>query len=121
MNTHRIEEVQVELFPEKAKRQIGLAFLSAAMLFHFGGQSSRAQELQPEHQRHHEHEVKYLFICAGDQSRRAPDFLAVVNFDEESKDYGHVIAKAPVEGASATGNEFHHIGLSADGKTVACG
>jgi len=26
-----------------------------------------------------------------------------------------------VQGASATGNEFHHIGMSADGTTVACG
>jgi hypothetical protein len=32
-----------------------------------------------------------------------------------------VAATAPVVGASATGNEFHHIGMSADGKTVACG
>ena len=30
---------------------------------------------------------KYLFICAGDQARTASDFLAVINFDQESKDY----------------------------------
>lgn len=65
--------------------------------------------------------AKYLFICAGDQSRKNPDFLAVVDFDENSSQYGKVIASAPVTGPNATGNEFHHVGLSADGKTVACG
>jgi 56kDa selenium binding protein (SBP56) len=64
---------------------------------------------------------KYLFICAGDQARTAPDFLAVLNFDEDSPQYGKVIAKAALPEPGARGNEFHHIGLSADGKTVACG
>lgn len=65
--------------------------------------------------------AKFLFICAGDQARTAPDFLAVVNFDEDSPGYGKVIAKAPLPEPGATGNEFHHIGLSADSKVVACG
>lgn len=64
---------------------------------------------------------KYLFICAGDQARTTPDFLAVLNFDEDSPNYGKLIAKAPLPEPGATGNEFHHIGLSADGKIVACG
>ena len=66
-------------------------------------------------------EMKYLFVCAGDQARTNPDFLAVVNFDEGSQDYGKVVATAPLPAPGATGNEFHHIGLSADGKVVACG
>jgi hypothetical protein len=66
-------------------------------------------------------EPKYLFVCAGDQARKSPDFLAVVNFDEDSRNYGKVIAQAPLPEPGATGNEFHHIGLSADGKVVACG
>ena len=65
--------------------------------------------------------ARYLFICAGDQARTTPDFLAVVNFDERSPQYGKVIAKAPLPEPGATGNEFHHIGLSTDGKVVACG
>lgn len=65
--------------------------------------------------------AKYLFICAGDQARTAPDFLAVINFDEHSKDYGKVIAALPFAAPDATGNEPHHIGLSEDGKVVACG
>src|SRR5215813_6371386 len=64
---------------------------------------------------------KYLFICAGDQARTAPDFLAVINFDRESEDYGKVIATVPFAAPDATGNEPHHIGLSSDGKIVACG
>lgn len=64
---------------------------------------------------------KFLFICAGDQVRTAPDFLAVVNFDQESPDYGKVVATAPFAAPDATGNEPHHIGISSDGKVVACG
>src|SRR5262245_21595523 len=66
-------------------------------------------------------EEKYLFVCAGDQARQAPDFLAVVNFDDDSPNYGKVIATAALPEPGATDNEFHHIGLSADGKIVACG
>ena len=64
---------------------------------------------------------KYLFICAGDQARIAPDFLAVINFDEQSKNYGKVVATAPFAAPDATGNEPHHIGISSDGRTIACG
>jgi selenium-binding protein 1 len=64
---------------------------------------------------------KYLFICAGDQARVSSDFLAVINFDQESRDYGKVLAATPFSAPDATGNEPHHIGLSSDGKVVACG
>jgi len=64
---------------------------------------------------------KVLFICAGDQARVSPDFLAVINFDQKSADYGKIIATAPFASPDATGNEPHHIGLSSDGKIVACG
>jgi len=64
---------------------------------------------------------KHLFVCAGDQARLAPDFLAVVDFDERSERYGQVINTTPFPAASASGNEPHHIGLTRDGRTVACG
>ncbi|HJZ74943.1 MAG TPA: hypothetical protein VKE51_24580, partial [Vicinamibacterales bacterium] len=70
--------------------------------------------------RHHDPE-RYLFVCAGDQARVAPDFLAVIDFDVTSPNYGHVITTEPFPSASASGNEPHHIGLSRDGRTVACG
>lgn len=64
---------------------------------------------------------KYLFVWAGDQARTKPDFLAVVNFDENSPDYGKVITTVPLPMPGATGNEPHHVGLSRDGKVLACG
>ena len=64
---------------------------------------------------------KYLFVWAGDQARTAPDFLAVVDFDERSSNYGSVITTLPLPGPGASGNEPHHIGLSRDGKVLACG
>jgi selenium-binding protein 1 len=65
--------------------------------------------------------VKYLFIWAGDQARTAPDFLAVVDFAECSPTYGKVITTIPLPGPGASGNEPHHVGLSSDGKVLACG
>jgi selenium-binding protein 1 len=64
---------------------------------------------------------RYLFVCAGDQARVAPDFLTVIDFDVTSPNYGHVIATEPFPSSSASGNEPHHVGLSRDGRTVACG
>ena len=74
----------------------------------------------PAHERGHRRS-KYLLVCAGDQSRQNPDFLAVINFDEYSPEYGRVISQSPLPEPGATGNEFHHIGLSSDGKVAACG
>ena len=64
---------------------------------------------------------KYLFVWAGDQSRKAADFLAVVDFDESSASYGKVITTVSVSGTGASGNEPHHVGLSSDGRVLACG
>jgi len=64
---------------------------------------------------------KRLFVWAGDQARHAPDFLAVVDFDEESATYGKVLTTVPLPAPGETSNEPHHVGLSADGKTLACG
>lgn len=64
---------------------------------------------------------KYLFVWAGDQARKRPDFLAVINFDEKSDNYGKVITTVPLPEPGATGNEPHHVGLSRDGRVLACG
>ncbi len=71
-------------------------------------------------ERRHERD-EHLFVWAGDQARQAPDFLAVVDFDERSSKYGNVITIAPLPGPGATWNEPHHVGLSANGKILACG
>src|SRR3989442_10760223 len=79
-----------------------------------------SQEDEKEKEKHDQRE-KILFVWAGDQARTNPDFLAVVNFDESSRDYGKVITTVPLPGPGATGNEPHHVGLSRDGKVLACG
>jgi len=68
----------------------------------------------------HESE-RHLFVWAGDQARTSPDFLAVVDFDPDSQRYGDVIKTVPLPGSGASGNEPHHVGLSADGRTLAAG
>src|SRR4026209_2422339 len=64
---------------------------------------------------------RHLFVWAGDQARRAPDFLTVVNFEEGAAEYGGVTTTEPVPGAGASGNEPHHVGLSRDGNILAAG
>ena len=64
---------------------------------------------------------KTLYVWASDQARVAPDFLAVINFDEDSHDYGKVIDTVPLPGPGNSGNESHHCHLSADKNILACG
>jgi selenium-binding protein 1 len=64
---------------------------------------------------------KTLYVWAGDQDRVAPDFLAVIDFDEDSPHYGKVIRTVPVPGQGGAGNEPHHCHLSADRNILACG
>ncbi len=64
---------------------------------------------------------KHLYVWAGDQGRKAADFLAVVNFDEASPDYGKLVTTVPLPNPGDKGNEPHHVGLSADGRILACG
>jgi DNA-binding beta-propeller fold protein YncE len=62
-----------------------------------------------------------LYIWAGDQARIAPDFLAVIDFNEHSPTYGHVLSTVPLPPPGNVGNEPHHCHLSADNKVLACG
>src|SRR5438128_1452743 len=64
---------------------------------------------------------KTLYIWAGDQAHKAPDFLAVIDFDEESADYGKVIKTVPLPPPANIGNEPHHCHLNSTGKLLACG
>jgi selenium-binding protein 1 len=61
---------------------------------------------------------KYLYVWAGDELGVLPDFLTVVDFNENSQNYGHVIATA---NAPTSGNEAHHCHISSDGNIVLCG
>ena len=62
-----------------------------------------------------------LLVWAADKAHIKPDFVAVVNFERDSPDYGTVLRTVPLTGASAIGNEPHHVGLSRDGRTMALG
>jgi 56kDa selenium binding protein (SBP56) len=64
---------------------------------------------------------KTLYVWAGDQARVRPDFLAVIDFDEHSHDYGKVVTTVPLPPPGNIGNEPHHCHLSADKNILACG
>src|SRR6267142_916076 len=70
---------------------------------------------------HDEEEEEHMFVWAGDQARANADFLAVINFDQHSRRYGDVITTFPLPNPGASGNEPHHVGLSADGNVLAAG
>ncbi|HJZ77738.1 MAG TPA: selenium-binding protein SBP56-related protein [Vicinamibacterales bacterium] len=65
--------------------------------------------------------ARTLYIWAGDQARVAPDFLAVIDFDEESDHYGQVLGTVPIPPPGNVGNEPHHCHLSVDKSILACG
>jgi selenium-binding protein 1 len=71
---------------------------------------------------HEDHRpARTLYVWSGDQARLAPDFLAVIDFDEDSPRYGKVVTTVPVPGPGSSGNEPHHCHLSADKNILACG
>src|SRR5215470_14638744 len=64
---------------------------------------------------------RYLYIWASDVARKAADSLVVVDFDEDSRNYGKVIRVVPLPAPGNTGNEPHHMHLSADKRILGCG
>src|SRR5438874_7448586 len=64
---------------------------------------------------------KVLYIWAQDQAHVAADFLAVINFDEESSQYGKVIRTVPVPAPGNIGNEPHHCHLNSSRTILGCG
>src|SRR5215475_5593663 len=74
---------------------------------------------------HNNNDGETLIVWAGDKAHEAPDFLAVVDFDRDSKQYGNILRIVPLPagalGTGAVGNEPHHAGLSSDGRTLALG
>jgi hypothetical protein len=65
--------------------------------------------------------AKTLYIWAGDQGRVGSDFLAVIDFNEHSQNYGRVLRTVPLPPPGNVGNEPHHCHLSADKNILACG
>ena len=66
-------------------------------------------------------EAKTLYVWASDQDHQSPDFLAVIDFDRNSEDYGKVLRTVPLPPPGNTGNEPHHCHTSSDQKILACG
>jgi selenium-binding protein 1 len=63
-----------------------------------------------------------LYVFAGDAERLRPDFLAVIEFDEQSQDYGKVIFTVPLPPPGNMGNEPHHCSLVTESRNIlACG
>jgi 56kDa selenium binding protein (SBP56) len=75
------------------------------------------KERQPERQEKEE----VLYVWAGDQAHEAPDFLAVIDFDEDSESYGRVIRTVPLPPPGNIGNEPHHCHLNSTKTVLACG
>ena len=69
----------------------------------------------------HAREATTLYIWASDQAGVAPDFLAVVDFDRKSPDYGKVLKTVPLPPPGNVGNEPHHCHTSGDQTILACG
>src|SRR5215469_10469233 len=66
--------------------------------------------LAGDRREHQEHERdKTLYVWAGDQARVNPDFLAVIDFDEDSKDYGKVLRTVPIPPPGNVSNESHTV------------
>lgn len=63
---------------------------------------------------------KTLYVWGSDQNRVEPDFLAVIDFNERSHNYGRVIRTVPIPPPGNVGNESHHCHLSADTNILAC-
>jgi hypothetical protein len=64
---------------------------------------------------------KTLYVWAGDQAHIAPDFLAVIDFDEQSSRYGQVIKTVPLPPPGNVGNEAHHCHLNSTKTILGCG
>jgi DNA-binding beta-propeller fold protein YncE len=96
-----------------------LPFVLATAALPFAGLSAAAGEPAGEHGQGSN--SRYLYVWAGHADHTIPDFLAVIDFDEDSPAYGRVISRAPLPGPGATFNEPHHMHLSADGLILGCG
>src|SRR5262249_40541500 len=88
----------------------------AVIVLALAGTSRVRNEIQDEG-----NPAKTLYVWSGDQARKAPDFLAVIDFDEDSRSYGEVVRTVPVPGPGSSGNEPHHCHLSADKNILAGG
>lgn len=62
-----------------------------------------------------------LYAWFGDVDGNNPDFVATIDFDNNSRRYGQLITTTPLSGKNAFGNEPHHAGLLKNKKTLMVG
>jgi 56kDa selenium binding protein (SBP56) len=62
-----------------------------------------------------------MYAWFGDVDLHNPDFVAVINFDETSEDYGKLVTTSPLSGPNAFGNEAHHAGFIPQTNTLIVG
>jgi len=104
------------MMTDQKRRAVRTTWTLAGLMLVLTGTSPASKEGRDEQK-----PAKTLYVWTGDQARIAPDFLAVIDFDEDSPGYGSVIRTVPVPGPGSSGNEPHHCHLSADKNTLACG
>jgi hypothetical protein len=98
-------------------RIVVTCFVAAALVLSSGSLAKSNDNRDKDDDRR----AKTLYIWAGDQARAHPDFLAVIDFDEHSHNYGRVLRTVPLPPPGNVGNEPHHCHLSADENILACG
>jgi hypothetical protein len=91
-------------------------FIPAALQWAVIGLLLSGWGISPAFARHAE---DTLLVWAGDQARKAPDFIAVIDFDRASPHYGKILRTVPLPLLSP--HEPHHLGVSQDGRTLALG
>ena len=105
------------MYTRQGRYTLGMSFLLMALLVSSVQKAKAYDDGEEEGDR----PEKTLYIWAGDQERVRPDFLAVINFNEHSANYGRVLRTVPIPPPGNVGNEPHHCHLSADKNILACG
>ncbi len=101
------------------RNAVGLSFLLAIAVLSTVGIEANAGEAAGEHGQGSD--AQYLYIWAGHVNHAVADFLAVIDFDEDSPGYGRIINTVPLPAPGGTFNEPHHMHLSTDGSILGCG
>jgi hypothetical protein len=101
-------------------QQMNIRILTIALILSLASTTFGAFGRGPKERERQEKE-KVLYIWAQDEAHVAPDFLAVIDFDEQSPRYGKVINVVPVPPPGNTGNEPHHCHLNSNKTILACG
>src|SRR5947199_6885845 len=102
------------------QRIVVTSFVAVALGLSSGRPAESHDDQDKQDKDDHQRE-ETLYIWAGDQERVRPDFLAVIDFNEHSHNYGRVLRTVPLPPPGNVGNEPHHCHLSADKNILACG